>query len=529
MLAELFLFLSACKSVTLKKKNILLAALFATGFSGVVAEYVLATLASHFLGDSVIQWAMIVSVMLFSMGLGSRISKLLTKNLFAFFIGAEFLLSVIVSFSALSVYSMVAYSPYIGVYIYMLAIITGFFIGLELPLAVRLNEQFEELRINISLVLEKDYYGSLAGGLFFSFVGLPYLGLTYTPFVLGAINLLVALLLLFFYPSTLGERKKTILKITGAFIVFVIALGTANAQKIILYGEQRRYKDKIILSEQSRYQKIVVTQWKDSYWVYLDNHLQFSTYDEEMYHEVLVHPAMQLAKEHTDVLVMGGGDGCATREILKYPDVNSVKIVDLDPKMTDLAKHYPIFLAINDSAFHNPSVNVINKDGYTYLAADTNFYDVIIIDLPDPRNIELSRLYSLEFYKMCYNHLRPNGVTVTQAGSPYYAPESFECIGKTLKQAGFSVIPLQNQVLSMGQWGWQLGVKRNTQLPNIKQALKNADFDSLDTKWINNEAIGHITSFGKPYFNKTDDTIKINKIHDPVLYKYFLKADWDVY
>ncbi len=513
----------------MNKKNILLAALFATGFSGIVAEYVLATLASHFLGDSVIQWAMIVSVMLFSMGMGSRISKNFTKNLFVLFIIAEFFLSLVVSFSALSVYSLAAFSQYVGVYIYLLAIITGTLIGLELPLAVRLNEQFEELRVNISMVLEKDYYGSLAGGLFFSFFGLPYLGLTYTPFVLGSINLFVALVLLFFFPTILEKNKKQLLSLFGFALVAIITIGTIKAEQIILYGEQIKYKDKIIYSEQTRYQKIVVTEWKDHYWLYLNNNLQFSTFDEKLYHEVLVHPPMQLAKEHEDILVLGGGDGCAVREILKYPDVKSISLVDIDPKMTELALEHPVFLAANDSSFHNPKVKIFNSDGFTFVKSDSNFYDVIIIDLPDPRSVELSRLYSLEFYKMCYKHLRPRGIIITQAGSPYYAPESFECIGKTLQAAGFSTLPLHNQILTMGHWGWQLGTKRDVTQQQIKAALKAADFDSLNVEWINNEAIAHITSFGRTFFSNTTDSIKVNKIHDPVLYRYFLKASWDLY
>jgi spermidine synthase len=513
----------------LKKQKILFVALFATGFSGIVAEYVLATLATHFIGDSVVQWAMIVSVMLFSMGVGSRTSKNLNKNLFATFIGTEFLLSILVSFSALSTYSLAAFTQSIGIYIYTLATLTGFLIGLELPLAVRINENFEELRFNISSVLEKDYYGSLAGGLFFSFVGLPYFGLTYTPFILGSINLLVAIILLAVYPVNLNPKPKRILTFIGFFLVATILLGAIKAKQIILFGEQIRYKDKIVFSEQTRYQKIVITEWKDNYWLYLNNNLQLSTVDEELYHEALIHPAMQLAKEHFNILILGGGDGLAAREILKYPDVKTITVVDLDPRMTDLALNHPILLAANDSSFHDPRVNIINKDGYKYMAALDKFFDVIIVDLPDPRDIELSRLYSLEFYKFCYKHLRNKGVIITQAGSPYYAAESFLCIGKTMAEAGFTNLPLHNEILTMGHWGWQLGVKPKTTRQIIIQKLRAADFDSLNTSWINNEAIGHITSFGKDFYRINTDSIKINKIHDPVLYKYFLKASWDLY
>jgi len=162
------------------KSNILKLALFATGLSGIVAEYILATLATYFLGDSVFQWTMIISVMLFSMGLGSRLSKYFTSDLLKKFIIIEFSLSLLTSFSSLLVYTAAAYTIYKGLIIYGLSIIIGLLIGMEIPLVVRLNYEFQKLKVNIASVLENDYYGSLIGGMFFAFIGLPYLGLTNT-------------------------------------------------------------------------------------------------------------------------------------------------------------------------------------------------------------------------------------------------------------------------------------------------------------------------------------------------------------
>ena len=177
------------------KSNILKLSLFATGLSGIVAEYILSTLASYFLGDSIFQWTLIVSVMLFSMGLGSRLSRFLETDLLKKFIIIEFILSLLTSFSSLLAYTAAAYTVYTGIIIYSLSILIGLLIGMEIPLVVRLNDEFEALKVNISSVLENDYYGSLLGGLFFAFVGLPYLGLTYTPFILGGINFAVAIFL----------------------------------------------------------------------------------------------------------------------------------------------------------------------------------------------------------------------------------------------------------------------------------------------------------------------------------------------
>ncbi len=513
----------------MKKANILKLALFATGFSGIVTEYMLATLATYFLGDSVVQWTLILSVMLFSMGLGSRISKHINLDIFSTFIVMEFLLSMVVSFSSLSTYSLAAFSKYTGFYIYFMAIITGMLIGLELPLAVRLNERFEELKVNISSVLEKDYYGSLAGGLFFAFFGLPYLGLTYTPFVLGSINLAVAFLLLNIFPIQKKRRKKLILNIVGAVLAGIIIIGALSAQKLILYGEQKKYKDKIVYYDQTRYQQIVITQWKDNYWLYLNNNLQFSSFDEALYHEVLVHPAMQLTPHPGKVLVLGGGDGCAVREILKYPEVSSITLVDIDPEMTNLAREHPVMLHINDGSLNNQKVTIINADGYSFVEKNNEQFDVIIIDLPDPRSVELARLYSLEFYMMCYQHLFPEGTIITQAGSPYYAARSFKCIDKTLGTAGFSTLKMHNQILTMGEWGWVLGKKQTLDRETAIEALQNTNFEELQTHWLNKEAICYITSFGKNFFGASDDPVQINKIFNPVLYRYFLSGSWDVY
>jgi spermidine synthase len=176
----------------LSDSKILMSSLFATGVAGIVSEYVLATLATYFLGNSVFQWTIILSIMLFSMGLGSRISRSINKNIIEFFIAAELLLSFLTSLCALLVYSLMGTTEYVEIFIYSLAILVGLLIGLEIPLVTRINGRYHDLKANISSVMEKDYYGSLLGGLFFAFIGLPYLGLTYTPFLLGTINLIVA-------------------------------------------------------------------------------------------------------------------------------------------------------------------------------------------------------------------------------------------------------------------------------------------------------------------------------------------------
>ncbi len=510
------------------KSPILKLALFATGLSGIVAEYILSTLATYFLGDSVLQWTLIVSIMLFSMGIGSKISKYMESNLFIKFIYIEFLLSILVSFSSLLAYISAGYTAYTGFIIYALSIAIGLLIGLEIPLVIRINKKFESLKVNISSVLELDYLGSLVGGLFFAFVGLPYLGLTYTPFILGAINFGVATILFLSVRKDISRRHKSSLTLSFVTVLTLIVVGVNIAQPVILHGEQKRYTDKVIYSTQSKYQRIVVTQWQDNYWLYLNGNQQFSTIDEDKYHEPLVHPAMQMSKMAKNVLILGGGDGCAAREILKYPSVQSIRLVDLDPAVTELCSTHPILKEINQGSLKHPKVQILNEDGFNFLTKNKEYYDVIIVDLPDPKTIEINRLYSLEFYRLCYRFLRPNGVIVTQAGSPYFATKAFKCIETTLKAADFNTALLHNHVITLGEWGWIMGVKKGDK-EQLKDRLQSLDFSNVNSRWINKEAMLLMTSFGKEIYFDPNEEIEVNKIHSPVLYQYYLKGNWDLY
>ncbi len=511
------------------KSNILKLALFATGLSGIVAEYILGTLASYILGDSVIQWTMIISVMMFSMGLGSRLTRLIEGNLLAKFIIIEFALSFFVSYTSVFSYTTAAYSEYAGFMIYGLSILIGIFIGMEIPLVIRLNDEFESLKVNVSSVIEKDYYGSLLGGVFFAFVGLPYLGLTYTPFFLGMVNLLIAIMLLVFLRDGIIKSFKRWLNVSAVSMIAIIIIGAVVAKPIILFGEQKKYRDIIVYEEQSRFQKIVITKWKNDYWLYINGNHQLSSLDEVMYHEPIVHPVMQLAKNPRNVLVMGGGDGCAVREILKYDDVENITLVDLDPAMTDLGLNNEIIRGINQSSFHSPKLDILNLDGYKFLDTTQSYYDVIIVDLPDPRTVELGRLYSYEFYKLCHRHLRANGLLITQAGSPYFATNAYRCIDNTMDSAGFTTLPIHNHIVTLGEWGWVIGAK-NTSKSKLLHDARSINFDNVETEWLNAEAMQLMTSFGKniyPLHHK--DSIFINKIHEPVLYKYYLDGNWDLY
>ena len=514
------------------------AALFATGFSGIVAEYILSTLATYFLGNSVLQWTMILSIMLFAMGIGSRVSKQFKKNLLLKFIIIEFLLSILISYCAVFAYWVSAFTSfnyditvyflrYDGVIIYLTSVAIGLLIGMEVPLVARINEQFEDLRINISGVLENDYYGSLIGGVFFAFIGLPIIGLKYTPFILGVINFMVSVWVLIRLKDKILKHYNT-LQYTTFITLIILSVGIFISNYVFDYGEQKKYLDKVVLQQQTPYQKLVITKWKNDYWFYINGNQQLCTRDEKMYHEPMVLPAMKIHPHPKNILILGGGDGCAVREVLKFSSVESITLVDIDKKVTELARAHPIFTQMNKNALNDSKVQILHEDAFSYMAQQKQSFDILILDFPDPKTVELSRLFSLELYKNCFYALRPNGLIVAQAGSPYYATKAFYCIQNTIRSAGFYTVPLHNQIPTLGEWGWIVGAKQIDE-STLTKRIQNIDLQNIKTLWLNKESLKLITSFGKPIIPIDTAKIQVNSIQNPILYQYYLKGNWDTY
>jgi len=514
-------------SSSLGVSSLLKLCLFATGCAGIVAEFVLCTLATYFLGNAVLQWTLMMSFMLFAMGLGSHLSRYCNAHLLDTFTVLEFALSLLCASAAAAAYVLSPFLNNVGVVIYPLGIAIGLLIGMEIPLITRVNAAYEELRVNISSVMEKDYYGALIGGLFFAFVALPYFGLTYTPIALGAVNFGVASLLLFRFRSLLSAPRllSGLWAGVGAGLIGLFVL----AEPILLFGEQALYKDTVILAKQTPYQRLVVTRWRNDYWLYINGNQQFSSYDEERYHEPLVHPALALSGNRTEVLILGGGDGLALREVLKYSQVKSVTLVDLDPEMTSLAATHPVFLQLNAHALADPRVSVVNADAFAFLQDTAHLFDVIIIDLPDPNSAELARLYSLNFYRLCKKHLKRGGTLVTQATSPFFSRRAFVCIHKTMAEAGFSVLPYHNHIPTLGEWGFVLGVDAELlEAAALKETVQGLSFQEIETRFLNQETMIAMVHFGKDVFRDAGE-IEVNRESRPVLPSYYRQGRWEVY
>ena len=496
--------------------------LFATGCAGIVAEFTLSTLASYLLGNTTLQWTMLMSLMLFAMGVGSRWSRLLTDRLLDRFIAIEFYLSALCATCAAAAYFGSALALSAGVFIYGYGFAIGVLIGMEIPLVARMNEAYEDLRTNIAEVMEKDYFGALIGGLLFAFFLLPELGLTYTPLALGVINFVVASVLLWRYRKLL-ERPKRLLAAFWILGFGLLALGFA-IRPIVMYGEQSRYRDRVVYQTQTAYQRIVMTEWKGYHWLYLNGNVQFSTYDEERYHEPLVHPAMQLAESRDRVLILGGGDGLAVREVVKYADVKTITLVDLDKAMIDLAQTHSVFVQANKKALDDPRVEVVVGDAGKYLENSDRLYNVIVVDLPDPKGPDLARLYSREFYRLCGRHLAAGGVLVTQASSPLHARLAFVCIERTMADAGFSTVPYHTYVPTMGDWGWVLGKKKDKDLVGQAYGLT---FEGVETQFLNAEAMRGMLLFWKGMFDD-QDAIDVSTEVEPTVDRYYRLSEWGV-
>lgn len=497
--------------------------LFATGLSGIVAEYVLATMATYFLGDSVFQWTIILSLMLFSMGLGSRVCKRIKSNLLEKFILVELVITLVTSFSALLIYTLMPFVSSIDIFIYGMSLVLGFLIGMEIPLVTRINEEYEELQSNISNVMENDYYGSLLGGLFFAFIGIRYLGLTYTPFVAGGVNLLVAILVYLKFRNLIKENRK--IKYYMFFTPVIFFAGLIFAKPIVVFGNQSRYNEKVVFTKQTPYQQITITKWKEHHQLYLNQGKQLSTFDEWMYHEPLIHPVMSLTKGPVEILLLGAGDGCAIRELLKHERVKKITLVDLDSSMTKIGKEHPIFRKMNEHSYHSNKVKVINEDAFNYIENNNIYYDIIIADFPDPKSIELNRLYTHEFYTLCYHRLRPKGAFITQSTSPYYTTKAFRCIEKTLNKVGFNTLPIHNHVYTFGEWSWVIGSKY-LESNKMKSIIRSLNVNEENYKWLTKDALTLLTSFGKDLIPVDTSKIQVNSIHNPVLYKYYEHGNW---
>lgn len=454
----------------------LLASIFLVAACGLVYELLIATVSSYLLGSSVTQFSLSIGLFVGSMGLGSWLSQRVRKNLLGVFVTLELVLALVGGLSATTLYWAYAAGSFYWVALFGFLIVIGALVGIELPLLVRMLDRYGQLRTIVAQALSFDYLGCLVGSLLFPLVLLPAFGVARTAFLVGLVNVGVAVYTLRVFAHRF--RGGVPLVISG-FAALLLAAGLANSVRLTSFFERRLYDDEIIFARQTPYQRIVVTRWRDDLRLFLDGNLQFSSTDEHRYHETLVHPAMSLAANREEVLLLGGGDGLGVREVLRWPEVRRVTLVDLDPEMTRLGRSYPAISELNRKALDDPRVRVLNTDAHAFLERGADRYGVIIADLPDPNGDALAKLYSVEFYKLARRHLSPGGVFVTQASSPFFSREAFWCTAASVAKAGLRTLPIHTYVPSFGDWGFILAADRDLRL---KEASIPAGLRFLSTE-----------------------------------------------
>ena len=482
---------------------------------GLVYELLAGTLASYVLGDSVTQFSLIIGIYLFAMGVGSWLSRFFDSGLARRFIEVELGVAILGGFSAPLLFLSFARISYFYVVLYFVVFAIGVLVGLEIPLLMRIlkdNLNFKDL---VSRVLAFDYIGALVASLLFPVLLVPRLGLVRTSLVFGMLNAAVGLwgtwlMRPLIKGSVNGMRARAIA------VMVLLLIGVIKANSLTALAEEQLFADDVVYAKTTPYQRIVITKGRAGFQLFLNGNLQFSSTDEYRYHEALVHPAMAVAGQPRRVLVLGGGDGLALREILRHPSVEQITLVDLDPDMTLLSRRFLPLADLNRHSFDDPRVNVINRDAMIWLEEATDVFDAAIVDFPDPNTFALGKLYTSRFYRLLKARLTPAAAVSIQCTSPLFARTSYWCIVRTIESAGFHIRPYQTSVPSFGIWGFALASINEFEIP--KHVLAGSRF--LDDNSV------------APLFVIPADMspvdVEINRLDNQVLVRYY-ESEWRHY
>jgi len=494
------------------EQRILLFSVFILSLCGIIYELVLGSLASYLLGNPVQQYSITIGVFLSSMGLGSYLSRFFEKDLLRTFVRVEITLGLVGGVSVIILNYLFSFSAsFYALNVFFLTII-GTLVGLEIPLLTRILKSYGALKDIISSVLTLDYIGGLAGSLLFPLILFPYAGRFLTSLLVGMMNIAVAVFVISKIKDYRERRKDITFALISLLILIVLSL---NSDWINAILQKKMFYDDIVFSKRSKYQEIVLTRSGDDFRLYLDGSLQFSTSDEYRYHEMLVYPAILSSQtDSSRILVMGGGDGLAVRELLKFNFVQSITLVELDGFMADLAKNNSTLKMINGNSLLNPKVEVIIGDAYDYLINNRHGFDVIIADFTDPHDETISKLYTVEFFRLVKKSLKPGGIFVTQSTSSLFAREAFWCINKTMSAAFKNVYPYHAFIPTFGDWGFNMA--SDSPLDN-----NNERMNSFRGRFYSRDNLIASTVF--PEDSSKIDT-EINTFNKPVLYKYYLKG-----
>jgi spermidine synthase len=310
------------------------------------------------------------------------------------------------------------------------------------------------------------------------------------------------------------------------------------------------YRDEVVFDRNTNYQHLTVTRrllsssQQSVYGFYINGRLQFSSNDEHIYHTMLVYPAMAVAEYKKKVLIIGGGDGLALRDVLRW-NPQAVRLIDLDKAVVDffsgrqdarnenrvreadddlVPSVQQALLTLNGHAFADPRVTV--QYGDAFVAIDTllakgEIYDVIIVDLPDPSHPDLNRLYSVNFYARLNQLLAGGGAMSVQSTSPYHARQAFLSIGSTIRASGFNhVDQYRENIPSFGEWGWTIATKQGK---SARQRIAAMAKLPLDDDWISPGLLGAAFEFPAGFHDQAG-SVKINTLGSQRIYQYHHQA-----
>jgi spermidine synthase len=503
------------------QRRLLLAAAAVSSSCGLAVELLLGTLASYLVGNQALSFGVAVGGFLAAMGIGSYLSQFIAsksppwlqqRQLLVAFVQVELLIAPLTALLPLGLFALFVVNGFLWLGLFLVTILLGILAGLEVPLLTRVLELEEGVREALAGVLALDYVGALLGSLLFPVLLLPLIGLFPAAFVLGALPA--------FMVFAIGQQFPRLRRwgYLGLGLGVILTLSAPAAIPISNRLENTLYQAPVITRIQSPYQRIVLTRRGQDLRLFLDGDLQLSTLDEYRYHEALVHPAMSASQNRRRVLVMGAGDGMALREVLKWQEVERVVLIELDAQVVKLAQSHPQLVRLNEGALTDSRVQVINADAFVTAPTLNETFDVIIADFPDPDREVLAKLYAEGFYQRLLPRLAENGVFVTQASSPFFAPDVLSCIVATLSDVGLSTHPYVVDVPSFGPWGFVLASRQSIQADRLTL--------SVSTRYLTEPILHHL--FELPGDVQLGN-VEVNRLSHPVIVRYQSDPRWAAY
>ncbi|MBB1419069.1 polyamine aminopropyltransferase [Pseudoalteromonas sp. SG44-1] len=536
---------------------------------GLIYEYLLSHYAGRVLGSVESAIYAMIGTMIVAMGIGAFLARWF-KDAFTAFAWLESLIALVGMGCILAIASVIAVSyslPHIfsdifnlpadvilNGYVfqklqewsrflpYVFGLLLGLLIGMEIPLIARIRQHVygRFLENNAGTIYGADYIGAGIGAAIWVSIMLA-MPIMQAAAWTALFNIIAGLAFLWRYHSYVRYAKLLLVCHIALLVLFgfILMLGSSWMKDL----SNVLYKDKVIYSEATKYQHLVLTERLSRNQpdpitdLYLNGRLQFSSIDEQIYHSMLVYPPLLASNRHDNVLIIGGGDGLALRDVLKWP-VKEVTLIDLDAQLLSLFGHdddefnppaaiHERLTKLNKHSMADPRSHIKVGDAFLEverLLDEGKRFDTIIIDLPDPNHPDLNKMYSDYFYNHIRQLLAADGAMAVQSTSPYHAKKAFLSIGKTVKAAGFKhVEQYQQNIPSFGQWGWTIATTTGQ-----SASARISDITSLPvaSRWISKKYLLAAFVFPNHYFEQIND-IEVNQLGSGTLYDYYRSA-WQI-